>query len=152
MCISAVMCATLTGCPGSKSKPTSFVPDNPCTQAAERLINADLLQTEGYLGRALPLVELAVELCPSDDTRDALAKARSELWLDRELVDADDEQRAKARLLYQAGQLLRIVDENYDLSLRRFEESYALWSHPLTVVRHLRGVCSQRAHARVDWV
>ena len=132
---------TLAACPSPRSPQRATSPDpTMCDRADDQLAEAAELQAEGYLGRALPHVEEALELCPSDRTRAAHDAARAELWIDEAALagyasDSTDDQRSDARLLYQAGQLLRVIDENFDLSLRRFEESYATWPHPLTIVQ-----------------
>ena len=151
----------------SRPAPTSPAP-TACDEADGLLAEAAALQADGYLGRALPRVARSVDLCPSDTTRLAHARALADLWLDDRAIeaykacatgadaeakadvaaavaelerrpphvrDATYEQKSDARLLYQAGQLLRVLDKNYALSLQRFEESYAAWPHPLTIVQ-----------------
>lgn len=125
-------------CSGPSKSTDTTAPATECTRADSLLAEAEALKTDGYLGRALPLVERAYELCSSDITKRARAGALADLWIDGSIVnerDATDDEIGRARLLYRAGQVLRERDGKHDASLARLEESYALWPHPLTLVQ-----------------
>lgn len=137
----AAAAVIFAACPRAKgpNEPSEHATES-CARASGLLERAAAEQTDGYLGRALALFERAQGLCPGPDTDAALAAARDALWIDDASLathghDVDFDTRARARLLYQAGQILRERDGDYATALERFEQSYALWPHPLTIVQ-----------------
>ena len=90
--IALVFCAVLAACSGTAHEtfvtPVTSSGPTACEDADVRLAEAATLQADGYLGRALPLVETALELCPSQATRLAHAVALADLWLDQDAIEA----------------------------------------------------------------
>lgn len=152
VCLFALVAA---GCPKPTTTATQPPRDPACVEAEQLVTEASRLRDDGYLGRAASSARRAAELCPNERTTSAVANARQALLADRELHPdrATDEDKRRARLLYQAGQILRVRDGDNETSLERFRQSFELWPHPLTLVQMglSHDAAGRAADARADY-
>jgi WD40 repeat protein len=137
--VAFVALALLMACSGP-STPHADPPPAPsdptaCDRAVGYLAESATLRADGFLGRALDLVDDAIESCPSDAASKARGELDVDLWFDRKTSPPSDDQRAQARLLYRAAVILRERDGDYAKATARLTKSYDLWAHPLTLVQ-----------------